>query len=228
MAFRANAASFSRGSSTRGCVRQYGGPNVACFAYDPDLTTWTAFFRTADGSLRTVGKIPSEGECQRYIGIFKPDIPAACRQLAMPNTCSASCVMPIPPQTPPPPPAALPVPSPPLKGDDIPPNRQPEPAKTDPIVLRSGQLCDAGWTQKQCTEFRLSGLLPPATEEVAQAIVDQQGPPPVRPADVATSPERLPARRVQTQPRPPEPFKTLIDVVMLPFDFLSYPGRRAW
>ena len=31
----------------------------------------------------------------------------------------------------------------------------------------------------------------------------------------------------QTQ-QPPEPFKALIDVVMLPFDFLSYPGRRDW
>ena len=26
----------------------------------------------------------------------------------------------------------------------------------------------------------------------------------------------------------PEPLKALIDVVMLPFDFLSYPGRRDW
>jgi hypothetical protein len=27
---------------------------------------------------------------------------------------------------------------------------------------------------------------------------------------------------------PPEPFRALIDVVMLPFDFLSYPARRDW
>jgi hypothetical protein len=31
----------------------------------------------------------------------------------------------------------------------------------------------------------------------------------------------------QTQ-HPPEPLKALIDVVMLPFDFLIYPGRRDW
>jgi hypothetical protein len=28
--------------------------------------------------------------------------------------------------------------------------------------------------------------------------------------------------------QPPEPFRSLIEVVMLPFDFLSYPGRRDW
>ena len=26
----------------------------------------------------------------------------------------------------------------------------------------------------------------------------------------------------------PEPLKAIIDVVMLPFDFLAYPGRRDW
>jgi hypothetical protein len=41
------------------------------------------------------------------------------------------------------------------------------------------------------------------------------------------------ARQLRTAaPRPsaqkPEPFKALIDVVMLPFDFLTYPGRRDW
>ena len=28
--------------------------------------------------------------------------------------------------------------------------------------------------------------------------------------------------------RAPQPLQAFIDVVMLPFDFLSYPGRRDW
>ena len=28
--------------------------------------------------------------------------------------------------------------------------------------------------------------------------------------------------------RAPEPLQALIDMVMLPFDFFSYPGRRDW
>ena len=40
---------------------------------------------------------------------------------------------------------------------------------------------------------------------------------------------RTAAPKPPTQTRqPPEPFSALIDVVMLPFDFLSYPARRDW
>ena len=66
-------------------MQQYKGPNVACFTYDPGLSTWTAFFKLPDGGFRTVGKIASEDECRRYIGAFKDDIPTACRQLASPS-----------------------------------------------------------------------------------------------------------------------------------------------
>ena len=58
------------------------------------LTTWTAFFKLPDGAFRTVGRIANEDECQRYIDAFKDDIPAACRQLAMPVTCNVACVAP--------------------------------------------------------------------------------------------------------------------------------------
>ena len=80
-------------------MQQYKGPNVACFAYDAGLSTWTAFFKLPEGGFRTVGKIASEDECKRYIGAFKDGIPTACRQLAMPDTCNVACVAPVPAST---------------------------------------------------------------------------------------------------------------------------------
>jgi hypothetical protein len=104
--------SFSPGYTTAAeCMQQYKGPNVACFNYDPEGTSWTAFFKLPDGAFRVVRRIPNEGECQRYIGAFKSDVPTACRQLAMPTTCSAAC-RPAEPPSPQPPPAAKPDPDP--------------------------------------------------------------------------------------------------------------------
>ena len=102
----ANGLTFSPGyTSVAECMQQYKGPYVACFAYDPSLSTWTAFFKLPEGGFRTVGKIASEDECKRYIGAFKDDIPTACRQLAMPNSCNVACVAPVqPPAIPPKPP----------------------------------------------------------------------------------------------------------------------------
>jgi hypothetical protein len=97
--------SFSPGYATAAeCLQQYKGPFVSCFAYDPDSTTWTAFFKLPAGGFRTVGRISGEDECKRYIGAFKDDVSAACRQLALPTTCSAACRLPEtpPPVTPPP------------------------------------------------------------------------------------------------------------------------------
>ena len=62
----ANGLTFSPGYTTAAeCQQQYKGPNVACFAYDEGLTTWTAFFKLPEGGFRTVGKIGSEDECKR-------------------------------------------------------------------------------------------------------------------------------------------------------------------
>ena len=69
------------------------------------VSTWTAFFKLPDGGFGSVGKISKERTCQNYIGAFKDGIPTACRQLAMPSTCSVACVAPVPA----PPPAAKPV-----------------------------------------------------------------------------------------------------------------------
>src|SRR6476661_10464877 len=105
----ANGLTFSPGYSTAAeCVQQYEGPNVACFNYDPGGTSWTAFFKLPDGAFRVVRRIPNEGECRRYIDAFRSDIPAACRQLAQPDTCNVACIKPLEPT--PPPPAAKPVP----------------------------------------------------------------------------------------------------------------------
>ena len=111
------------------CLQQYKGSNVACFAYDAGLSTWTAFFKLPEGGFRTVGKIASEDECRRYIGAFKEGIPTACRQLAMPVTCNVACVAPVTP-----PPAAKPVEpdktsaSPPV----VPQAAPPDPASLNP------------------------------------------------------------------------------------------------
>ena len=37
---------FSPGYTTAAeCLQQYKGPYVSCFPYDPERTTWTAFFK---------------------------------------------------------------------------------------------------------------------------------------------------------------------------------------
>jgi hypothetical protein len=70
--------SFSPGYTTAAeCLQQYKGPNVACFAYDAGLSTWTAFFKLPEGGFRTVGKISSEDECKRYIGLRTVSPPLA-------------------------------------------------------------------------------------------------------------------------------------------------------
>ena len=131
---------FSPGYATAAeCMQQYKGPNVACFNYDPEGTSWTAFFKLPDGAFRVVRKIPNEGECRRYIDAFRSDIPAACRQLAQPDTCNVACIKPLEP----PPPAAKPEP------DTAP---KPDPAA---LTYRMGQECETGWSQQQCTRWRL-------------------------------------------------------------------------
>ena len=91
---------FSPGYTTAAeCMQQYKGPYISCFAYDPEGTSWTAFFKLPNGGFRTVGRISSEDECRRYIGALKDDIPAACRQLAIPNSCNVACIAPVPPPT---------------------------------------------------------------------------------------------------------------------------------
>ena len=98
--------SFSPGyTSAAECMRDYTGRFVSCFAYDPEGSSWTAFFQLPDGSFRQVGRIREESECKRYVGAFKEGTPTACRQLAMPNPCIVACRA---PEQPSPPPAVKP------------------------------------------------------------------------------------------------------------------------
>ena len=145
---------FSPGYTTAAeCLVQYKGPNVSCFAYDPKLSTWTAFFKLPEGGFRTVGKIASEDECKRYIGAFKDGIPTACRQLAMPVTCNVACVALVTP-----PPAAKPVePDPtPASPPVVPQAAPPYPASLDPKIQVGGKqytkVAGLTWVEKESTK----------------------------------------------------------------------------
>jgi hypothetical protein len=200
-------------------MQQYKGPNVACFAYDAGLSTWTAFFKLPEGGFRTVGKIASEDECKRYIGAFKDGIPTACRQLAMPNSCNVACVAPVqPPAIPPKPPEVSPDPA--SLRDEVTP---PGPAGINTNIQVGGKQYTkvAGLTWVESTK-------PDSFADVSVGPTDLQSkdrPTPLPPKTAQAPQGRYVAKQYV---RHPEPFKALIDTVLLPFDFLSYPGRRDW
>ena len=145
------------------CMQQYKGPYVSCFAYDPNLSTWTAFFKLPEGGFRTVGKISSEDECKRYIGAFKDGIPTACRQLAMPVTCNVACVAPVPA----PPPAAKPV-----EPDPTPAPPDPASIETKPSDIQVGgkqytKVAGLTWVERESTKPDSSQLRPSAFADVS-------------------------------------------------------------
>ena len=222
-------------TSKEECQAVYHGPHVICWQYDPSITTWTAFFRTTEGPASPKGfgavwRFPNESICRDYINALKPEAFGACRQLPHPELCPVSCRVPEPA---PPPPAAKPEP-------DI----KPDPAA---LTYRTGQECETGWSQQQCTRWRLEAGPAIATTQPAIQLAgghyeagfhwveDEHS---IKVADKPFLEPRVefaarqlrtaaPKPPTQTQ-QPPEPFKALIDVVMLPFDFLSYPARRDW
>src|ERR1700733_9437001 len=114
---------FSPGYTTAAeCLQQYKGPYVSCFPYDPERTTWTAFFKTPGSGFGSIWNFPNESVCQSYVGALRPDVPAACRQLARPESCPVSCVAPVRPPAPtgsipPKPPEVTPPPEPDPKPD---------------------------------------------------------------------------------------------------------------
>src|SRR5580704_6798959 len=114
---------FSPGYTTAAeCLQQYKGPYVSCFPYDPERTTWTAFFKTPGSGFGSIWNFPNESVCQSYVGALRPDVPAACRQLARPESCPVSCVAPVQPPAPagsipPKPPEVTPPPEPDPKPD---------------------------------------------------------------------------------------------------------------
>ena len=219
---RAPRLTFSPGYTTAAeCQQQYKGPIGCCFAYDPNLSTWTAFFKLPEGGFRTVGKIASEDECKRYIGAFKDGIPTACRQLAMPNSCNVACVAPVqPPAIPPKPPEVSPDPA--SLRDEVAP---PGPAGINTNIQVGG---------KQYT--KVAGLTWVNSQSRIHLLMFRWGRTTFR-AKISPLPcrrrlrKRLRKRVVQAPhyyDRAPQPLQAFIDTVMLPFDFLSYPGRRDW
>jgi hypothetical protein len=226
----ANGLTFSPGYTTAAeCMQQYKGPNVACFAYDAGLSTWTAFFKLPEGGFRTVGKIASEDECNRYIGAFKDGIPTACRQLAMPVTCNVACVAPVTP-----PPAAKPVEpdktpaSPPVVPQAAPPDPASIETKPSDIQVGGKQYTKvAGLTWVESTKPDSFADVSVGPNDLQSK--DQPSPLPPKTAEAPKAPKRVVvAQGPHYYDRAPQPLQAFIDTVMLPFDFLSYPGRRDW
>ena len=209
---------FSPGYTTAAeCMQQFKGPYVSCFAYDPGLTSWSAFFKLPDGAFRRVSGMPEEAECKRYIAAFKDDVPAACRQLAMPVACNVACVAPVPA----PPPAAKPV------------EPDPTPAPPDPASIAPSDIQVGG---KQYTKVAgLTWVESTKPDSFADVSVgpndlqskDQPTPLPPKIAEAPKAPKRV-VQGPHYYDRAPQPLQAFIDTVMLPFDFLSYPGRRDW
>ena len=214
--------SFSPGyTSAAECLQLYKGPYVSCFAYDPSLSTWTAFFKLPEGGFRTVGKISSEDECKRYVGAFKDGIPTACRQLAMPNSCNVACVAPVqPPAIPPKPPEVSPDPA--SLRDEV----------TPPGLAGINTNIQVGG--KQYT--KVTGLTwvdstkPDSFADVSVGPNDLQSKDQPLKVQTAEAPKKrvVVAQGPHYYDRAPQPLQAFIDTVMLPFDFLSYPGRRDW
>ena len=216
--------SFSPGYTSAGvCMQQYKGPNVACFNYDPEGVSWTAFFKLPDGGFRVVRRIPNEGECRRYIDAFKSDIPAACRQLAQPDTCNVACIKPLEP----PPPAAKPDPVPQAPPEHTAPKPDPASIETKPSDIRVGgkqytKVAGLSWIEKEPPPDSFADVSVGPTELQSKD----------RPSPLKTAEAPKPPKRVVVGPhyydRAPQPLRAFIDTVMLPFDFLAYPGRRDW
>jgi len=216
----ANGLTFSPGYTTAAeCMQQYKGPNVACFNYDPGGTSWTAFFKLPDGAFRVVRRIPNEGECRRYIDAFKSDIPAACRQLAQPDTCNVACIKPLEP-----PPAAKPVPQAPPEHTAP----KPDPASIEPKPSDI-QVGGKQYTKVAGLTWVESGQSTNSSQSSAFADVSV-GPTELQSKDKPSLPKTAEKKRVAPHcyDRAPQPLQAFIDTVMLPFDFLSYPGRRDW
>ena len=219
----ANGLTFSPGYTTAAeCVQQYKGPYVSCFPYDPERTTWTAFFKTPGSGFGSIWNFPNESVCQSYVGALRPDVPAACRQLARPESCPVSCVAPVQPPAP--------TGSIPPKPPEVTPPPEPDP-KPDPASIET-KPSDIQVGGKQYT--KVAGL---AWVERADSFAEVQvgpndlqskdQPSPLKTAEAPKAPKRV-VQGPHYYDRAPQPLQAFIDTVMLPFDFLSYPGRRDW
>jgi hypothetical protein len=218
---------FSPGYTTAAeCLQQYKGPYVSCFPYDPERTTWTAFFKTPCSGFGSIWNFPNESVCQSYVGALKPDVPAACRQLARPESCPVSCVAPVQPPAPtgsisPKPPEVTPPPEPDPKPD--PASLNPKPSDIQVGGKQYTKVAGLTWVERESTK-------PDSFADVSVGPNDLQSKDQPTPLPPKTA--EAPKKRVVVAPhyydRAPQPLQAFIDTVMLPFDFLSYPGRRDW
>jgi hypothetical protein len=196
-------------TSKEQCLSVYRGPSVSCFQYDPEGVTWTAFFKTPAGGFGSVWRFPNESTCQNYIGALRSDVPSACRQLAHPEPCPVACKLPETPAAKPPE-----------------PDPKPDPAsiETKPSDIQVGG--------KQYT--KVAGLAwvestkPDSFADVSVGPNDLQSKDQPSPLKTAEAPKKRVVVAPHYYDRAPQPLQAFIDTVMLPFDFLSYPGGRGW
>lgn len=222
-------------TSKEECQAVYQGPHVICWQYDPNMTTWTAFFRTTEGpgspkGFGAIWRFPNESVCQNYINALKSEAYGACRQLPHPEPCPVACRAPEPPApTPPPPPAA---PPPPPAANDAP---KPHPASLR-LTYRSGQDCRVGWSPKQCTAYRLEaiqlagGHYEPGFRWVSDdSIKVKDADKPYLESTVVETPKLRTAVRSGAPQQPQQQFDPVgafIGLVTAPIRFATYPGRR--
>jgi hypothetical protein len=116
--------------SKEACQAVYRGPSVICFEYDPNLTTWTAFFKTPTNGFGAIWRFPTESACQGYVAALRPDAAGACRQLAHVENCPVACTAPVPPPVAPCQPcgpSVTPPPKPPAPQPQSVPEKKPDP-----------------------------------------------------------------------------------------------------
>ena len=207
-------------TSAAACREPYRGPNVICFEYDPAGVTWTAFFKTQAGGFGTVWRFPNESLCQNYIGALRSDVPSACRQLAHPEPCPVSCVAPV---QPPPPTGTIPP-----KPEVTPPPPDPASIETKPSDIEVGgkqytRVAGLSWVERESRK-------PNSFADVSVGPTELQSkdkPTPLPPkVQTAQAPQRQAGYAPPQYAQHPEPLKVIVDTLLLPWDFLNYPGRR--
>jgi hypothetical protein len=167
--------------------------------------------------------------CQSYVGALRPDVPAACRQLARAESCPVPCVAPV---QPPAPTGSIP-PKPPEVTPPPKPDPKPDPAsiETKPSDIQVGgkqytRVAGLTWVESGKSTNSFADVSVGPTELQSK---DKPTPLPPKTAETPKAPKRVVvAQGPHYYDRAPQPLQAFINTVMLPFDFLSYPGRRDW
>ena len=113
------------------------------------------------------------------------------------------------------------------------PEPDPKPAPPDPAASKPSDIQVGGkqytkvagltWVERESTK-------PDSFADVSVGPNDLQSKDEPSPLKTAEAPKKrvVVAQGPHYYDRAPQPLQALIDTVMLPFDFLSYPGRRDW